>query len=338
MSAIYPHNSTTRNYSGDFVKGVLMIGMVLIHSSSLFAEDSVRQAIYQYLYFVSGAWIFITGLLISLYYGDKFATNSKGVSLRLAIRGLKLLLLVTLINYVAYTSGLSPQLHDFSLYFYIYNVLLLGDFSFSFEILVPIAELLIISPIILRLKKTGIILSIGMFFLANWLSFTDVQLPYNFKNIVFGILGILTGVLIKQYFASTSKKAYRAYFIYAILIYVLNIILVDKFGGFLVNDSLAILSAVTLLFCFGNIIQNVSSTNFMVTLGQHSLFLYMWQMIILRMIHHAELKLHFNLGFISISTITITLVIFTAIILRRIIDAPPENHSLIKNAYSLAFR
>ena len=59
----------TRNYSLDFVKGICVIVMVIYHTIDYYFPQSF---FLHYLLFVSGAFVFITGFIITHIYPNRF--------------------------------------------------------------------------------------------------------------------------------------------------------------------------------------------------------------------------------------------------------------------------
>ena len=80
-----------RNHAIDFTKGFLVIVMVAYHLLNYFLDGGER--VYMYLNYVTGGFIFISGLLCSTIYYNKFMKDKLYVHKRLLIRGLKLRLL-----------------------------------------------------------------------------------------------------------------------------------------------------------------------------------------------------------------------------------------------------
>src|SRR5262245_25828550 len=94
---------TTRDLPLDFVKGMLVIVMVIYHVMNIFS--TARSEAYGYIRFVSGSFIFISGYIIAIFYEQKFQIDRIGTSQRLIMRGLKLLLVFTVLNILINVTG-----------------------------------------------------------------------------------------------------------------------------------------------------------------------------------------------------------------------------------------
>ena len=77
-----------RDLSLDFVKGFLLVVMVVHHATDYFVVESAATAtVYRYIHFVSGAFIFSAGYVVANFYKDKFARNKVKTANRLIGRG-----------------------------------------------------------------------------------------------------------------------------------------------------------------------------------------------------------------------------------------------------------
>src|SRR5262249_37814346 len=94
---------TNRDLILDFVKGILVIVMVIYHVMNIFSKASPEA--FGYIRFVSGSFIFISGYIISTFYEQKFQTDRVGTSKRLVVRGLKLLFIFTVLNIAVNLTG-----------------------------------------------------------------------------------------------------------------------------------------------------------------------------------------------------------------------------------------
>src|SRR5215471_235911 len=95
---------TPRDLILDFVKGILVIVMVIYHVMNVFSTASPEA--FGYIRFVSGSFIFISGYIISVFYEQRFQTDGTSTSKRLAVRGLKILFIFTILNIFINLTGL----------------------------------------------------------------------------------------------------------------------------------------------------------------------------------------------------------------------------------------
>jgi uncharacterized membrane protein len=192
-----------RSQAVDFAKGFLVLIMVVYHCLNYFAQQVPQtgpHSVYAYIKFVSGGFIFISGYIVATFYAARWERDPKGVSLRLITRGLKLLALFTVIslslsllsvgNYRGTNYDLDNFLdHVFQIYTTGYTRIV------AFYILVPIAYVLMLSPLILWLQRyrTGLVaaLLVGLV--------TTLFLRRSLNNItmmLIGGVGILSGLLV----------------------------------------------------------------------------------------------------------------------------------------------
>jgi peptidoglycan/LPS O-acetylase OafA/YrhL len=149
---------TKRDETIDFVKGGLVLVMVLYHWLNYFVK--LDWDIYRYLRFVTPSFILLTGFVVSRFYLQRYAYDSPQLRRRLIQRGFKLLLLFFVLNLLSdlLAGGMrlgAPQilaLRDRAV-----AVLVAGEGRAVFSILVPIAYFLILAPVVLLVsKRTGV--------------------------------------------------------------------------------------------------------------------------------------------------------------------------------------
>lgn len=144
-----------RNDALDFTKGSLVLVMVVYHWLNYFVDLSWD--IYRYLRFLTPSFIFITGFIISSVYLARHAEGDRGVHVRLLVRGVKLLLVFTVLNLLANLAlsqnynGATLGLRSFVAN--LFGIYVLGDSRAMFEVLVPISYLLLLSPLALVLSR-----------------------------------------------------------------------------------------------------------------------------------------------------------------------------------------
>ena len=78
-----------RDFSLDFVKGLLVVMMLTFHTGSMFMADSQGLWILDevLLNFVSGSWVFLSGYLVAVRYGYSVQSDISGDQKRLMLRG-----------------------------------------------------------------------------------------------------------------------------------------------------------------------------------------------------------------------------------------------------------
>lgn len=136
----------------DFVKGFLVIAMVLYHAMNYFS--TAEAAVYGYLRFVNGAFVFLAGYVCTMAVAKGSRSERVRASRRLLQRGLKLLALFTLLNLAIGGAGVTSYKQvAFSLDAFVADLAAIyatGDSPrIAFRILVPIAYTLLLAPMLL---------------------------------------------------------------------------------------------------------------------------------------------------------------------------------------------
>lgn len=142
--------SSNRNEALDFTKGTLVLFMILYHWINYFV--GIGGTAFTYLRFIPPSFVFLAGFMIAHVYPSKYALDSPIIYKRLIVRGLKLLLLFTLLNmgvnlcitssYKQAMPGMDRFLQEAA------QVYIIGNVKAVFIILVPISYLLLISAFI----------------------------------------------------------------------------------------------------------------------------------------------------------------------------------------------
>lgn len=189
-----------RNEALDFTKGSLVLIMVFYHWLNYFV--SVEGEIYKYLRFLTPSFIFITGFIISHVYLARHAGGDRRVYVRLLQRGVKLLLLFTVLNVLA---GLvikenynGPALGIESFLGNLYSIYVLGNGRAIFDVLVPISYVLLLAPVVLLLSAVSRLavhaVAVVALLLAAVANVTGTLSP-NLALISIGMLGMMIGTV-----------------------------------------------------------------------------------------------------------------------------------------------
>jgi len=186
--------TATRDQSLDFVKGLLVLIMVLYHAMNVFAE--AEAGAYSYIRFVSGSFVFVSGYFIPGFYGERFRRQPAATASRLLQRGGKLLALFTVLNGLILLTGVGNP-HKQNALGDDYGARLLAIYgsgepgAAAFQILLPIAYLLLLSPLLLALARFRHEL-IGLA-LAATLGWTYLGIEW--VNVAMGLVGVIGLVL-----------------------------------------------------------------------------------------------------------------------------------------------
>lgn len=85
-----------RDLTLDLVKGALVVVMVVYHAMNIFSTAGPDE--YAYVRFVSGSFILMSGYIVARFHEARFKADRRSTSRRLVVRGLKLLMLFTLLS------------------------------------------------------------------------------------------------------------------------------------------------------------------------------------------------------------------------------------------------
>ena len=259
--------------------------MVVYHSLNYTKENHLA---FKYLSFLPPSFIFITGYLIATVYFARAATNQSGVQQRLLVRGGKLLLLFTLLNVLA--SLLLKRGHESEgfnpLVFFDHwqEIYITGSGRFAvFEVLLPIAYLLILSPAVIwaghRQQLSLPIITVTLVAACILLESQGYYFP-NLNFLSAGTLGMLAGRVPFQKIAALGQHvmytvvAYAAYFFLGMII-----------GQDYLVQTLGAAVALALIFslCSRFRVEGWPHT-LLIRLGQYSLVSYIFQIGVLQIL------------------------------------------------------
>ncbi len=279
----------------DFVKGVLVIVMVFYHTMNYFIVG--YDIVYTIIGFVSGSFLFISGFLIGYSYKPKFFLDKYGVVKRLIIRGFKILLLFTILNLLIHLLVKKNYNNTkFGIDIFInnlYSIYVVGSGKVSsFEILVPIAYVLIISPLFLFLKQIKhfllILITIIVIIQAFYPIVTD-----SLSFVLIGLSGECIGLFTSE---DVLKKLIRYKYInLGFLSAVIFIIIFLKIN--LIIYVIYIISMLKFFYDFPVKIKSDVPSPVITLLGKYSLFCYISQIIFLQILNRIIINKKFDLGY-----------------------------------------
>ena len=195
-SAVRPSQGgkASRIFALDMTKGVLVVFMVIYHSLNYTTEYYLA---FRYMAFLPPSFILIVGFLLSGVYSARYDVRDFRLHQRLIIRGVKLILLFTLLNIAALASRGQP-LRNLELFFrHFPEIYLAGAGRFAaFEILLPIGYLLILAPVLLLLNRahrvTLPVIAVSFFGTCILLDANGVS-SLNLNMLGAGLLGMVLG-------------------------------------------------------------------------------------------------------------------------------------------------
>jgi uncharacterized membrane protein len=270
----------TRDLPLDFVKGILVIVMVIYHIMNYFSTAGDVE--FGYVRFVTGSFIFVSGYIIAVFYEKKLQANRTETSRRLITRGIKLLMVFIILNVLISLTGIGNPYKMYNGTYRFFSIMpdifVFGTPQIvSFQILLPISYLLIISPILLMLPPYWkyiiiIALIVGMWFIS-----------FDHDNVILGLLPFgLIGVVIGTGISSLKKQ-------YVIpnktIIYCLLVAVCCSLSYMSRNDILYVLSIIILLKLLYDIARKSdlewSLCSAIIIFGQYSLICYIVQIVFL---------------------------------------------------------
>jgi peptidoglycan/LPS O-acetylase OafA/YrhL len=190
-----------RNSALDFTKGVLVLLMVLYHWINYFVSRD--GGFYKYLRFITPSFIFITGFLIANVYLARFQIGDPRLHLRLVQRGIKLLVIFTLLN-IGGSLLLAPGAGEGTAGFAAFlqsagSTYITGNGrTASFSVLVPISYVLIFSSVLLfpcKWFKPFLTVVCGLLWLGIYVLHRNNLGSANLELFTIGLLGMVLGRL-----------------------------------------------------------------------------------------------------------------------------------------------
>lgn len=275
MSAI--RNNSGRDRTLDFVKGVLVVFMILYHWINYFV--SVDGFGYRYLRFVTPSFIFIAGFLVSNSLIGRYGALDLRLPARLLVRGTKILMLFTILNIgtLYLKHGSAGELRDgFISYFGTADAP-----EAAFQVLVPIAYLLAVCSGILVLRRSWnlpIQWTCGILFSGILIADLCGVVVANLELIGVGILGVLLGTVSMDRIRSLERRKagfLAIYALYVVAVWFLDVAYPLQIVGVCLN---------LLLFHYVGTMWEGENIVFLrvVRLGCYSLFSYIAQIVILQ--------------------------------------------------------
>ena len=283
---VFP-NPSSRFVALDLTKGVLVVCMIVYHGLNYSTQRHVG---FMLLPFLPPSFILITGFLISHLYRPSAAAPGWRRTTRLLVRGIKLLALFTLLNVLAQllvrerARGQMPDLATFwSNWFGTY---VSGDGRLAvFEVLLPIAYLLLLAPILLwfdRCHRAYLpVLTVAVVATCALVD-ANVGLWMNAQMWSAGLVGMVLGRLSDKNLKSLGR--YRMLLLFAYIAYVaIELVLHRNFGYDYFLELLGAGLVLAIIYGFSvNLVPKGSVLKRLDLLGRYSLVSYILQIGILQ--------------------------------------------------------
>jgi peptidoglycan/LPS O-acetylase OafA/YrhL len=192
-----------RNAALDFAKGGLVLCMVAYHSINYFRYDV---QLLRHLHFVPSSFIFIAGFLLTHVYLPKMRAGDAQAYRRLFVRGLKVLILFTVLNVIVQAVFQTSYNRRLGLDVFIAQldtIFLTGERRAAvFGVLLPISYLLLVSSVILRVVRRWPwalhALAVAAFALCVALEQRGL-LTFNLELLSMGLIGMVVGFAPKRW-------------------------------------------------------------------------------------------------------------------------------------------
>lgn len=273
--------SSSRDLCLDFVKGLLVIVMVIYHIMNYFSTASPED--YGYVRFVSGSFIFISGYIVATFYEKKYRIDRNGTSKRLLIRGVKLLIIFTALNILINLTAIgNPNKAPLGVQQYLSNLTAIytsGNTKFvAFQILLPISYLLMLSPVVLFLHGFKKVLIITTLLIAFCFSFLNID-STNLDLGIVGLIGFSIGMVINGLEGSFFIKHRSIIFAWLLIC----IFLMRYLSTNILAYSIGIMIFLKLFYDFGKTVNLGNQISQVIILfGQYTLVCYIMQIVFLQ--------------------------------------------------------
>jgi fucose 4-O-acetylase-like acetyltransferase len=275
-----PAQAAARVPALDWTKGALIICMVIYHAINY---SAFRPLAFRWLAFLPPSFILITGFLVGQVYAAKYDLRTWKPYARLAIRGMKLLLVFVFLNVVhcvALKRGLQEGLWEFADRSDAIFVSGNGRAGI-FEVLLPIAYFLLLAPALLWLRARSrgsiTVCAAAMFLLCVGLELGGRQLK-NLSFVSVGLIGMALGLIRLE---TVDRLAWK-------WLPVLALYLLYRLAGYLIGEVYPVQTAaaavsVLLLYCCAlHLGAGTWLGRQIVLLGQYSLLGYLAQIVVIQ--------------------------------------------------------
>jgi len=325
-----------RDINLDFTKGVLVITMVLHHSMTYFAYISIYSKYIKYLYFVTGAFVFISGFIISSIYLNKYNIHETNIYRRLVSRGSKLLIICMILNILSMIINSSKSALNYETCSgFIGQFFLFGDWStIAFSLLIPIAYTLFLSGLLIYALQyhLNIIIYVSLsFFIYCSIMFYDNKEAYYLRFITIGLCGLAAGLLSKErieVFIDQKLLIFIAYLAYIVYISIYKQYYAIYVIGIIITLIFIYKSSRCLLKIKHNIFDGI------LLIGRYSLMLYIFQIFILQLLHRTTLLFLTQANNFCAAFLFTSLTMF---IFAKLLDYLRSKSEIINKTYKVIF-
>lgn len=341
ISSLEPRQAgPTRDAAIDFVKGALVLFMVLYHWLNYFVGSEGHY--YNYLRFLTPSFIFISGFMISRIQLSRHEHRSRDLAKRLAVRGFKLLALVFLLNallsfvragFDVRSAVLMDTLRNICRAFVVANpAASIGQKSVAFSMLVPIAYLLILSAGIVSLAKrqrNAFLYALVVLVAVVILSYRYGMVSSYLDLLLIGVLGVAIGFTKREQTAFVLSHPYVLIVLYCGYLAVITI-----WNVTLPLQVISVMLSMALLYIAGSGRTPGPAWQLTVLLGKYSLLGYIAQIAILQGLRRISWLSQHGVGVLLVSLLLGTLL---TVMMVEATEFARRRSSLADRAYRLVF-
>ena len=316
----------------DFIKGLLVILMVIYHSLNYHGYSP-----YYYMKFLPPSFIMLTGFIITQILFPRYFVGTTSAKQRLAVRSVKIILIFTFLNIIGRLMwptlghGVFYELEAFGGNWT--EIYLIGRPNLvAFDILLPISYTIIISLILLTARLTrplsSILLTVSIISACLFMEYRGAII-YNINMISAGIIGMALGFIP----ISLIDKYSKSWGSYISLTICLTIVYFAGHNYF--TQMFSTILTLFILYIIGLKVNLSQITNMqIILLGQYSLAGYILQIVFLKF-YFSFIPL-WKIGKLEI-VITVLLITFLTYLSVHILDYARMKSRYIDTLYKTVF-
>jgi len=342
MSSVEPKRTDlARDAAIDFTKGALVLFMVLYHWLNYFLGPHGQY--YDYLRFLSPSFIFITGFMISQIQLRRYENSGRSLSKRLFVRGLKLLIVFLILNVLFYAalsrvpvsySPLGKSLRSLSWAAFVVGTSRASDGqkNVAFNILVPIAYLLIVSAAAVLVKRARYAFHCTLSMLIAAVICIRISHLENMylDLLMIGVLGVAIGFAGRDQLVAIISHPYKLTTLYCLFLAAITL-----WGVPLPLEIASVVLTTALLYTAGSRLSTVGTVGRrIILLGKYSLLGYISQIVILQGLRRLSWLSQHGVG-ASLASLLLGALLTVAIV--EAVDIARQKSKIANNLYQLVF-
>jgi len=330
-----------RDTAIDFTKGALVLFMVLYHWLNYFVGHDGRY--YDYLRFLTPSFIFISGFMISQIQLRRYENSGRSLPKRLFVRGLKLLAVFLVLNTIVYAAlsrvqvpyaiwGKSLRSVGWAAFVVGSSRTPDGQKSVIFNILVPIAYLLIVSAVVVltRHARRGFYCMLSLLIGAVVLMrFWNLEYLY-LDLVMIGVLGVVVGFAGKEHIEFVVSHPYILTTLYCLFLGVITIWRIP-----VPLEIASVILTTALLYSAGSrLATSGTAQRRTILLGKYSLLGYVGQIAILQGLWRISWLSQHGVA-ASVGALLLAVILMVAVV--EAVDIARQRSKIANGLYRLVF-